>query len=376
LVVAETLTDATSGSHLMNRHDLHELQDVRTYPCLTITLPTHRTRPDNKQDPIRVKNLVTEGTNRLLGEFSKREVAPLLERLGTLVDAIDYQYTLDGLILVANRDIAREYVLPFTLNERVVVDDTFFTRDLVHALNRAQRYWVLSLSEQTTRLFAATREDLEEITTGGFPMRHTGPGGDTALPGGQGVNTSAYRDDRHRQFFRDVDSAFRPFLADDPLPLALAGVDRYLAFFREVAGANEIIATLPGNFDHLSAHDLGRQIWPYVSEGFTTRRREVLQDLETAVGMHRAASTLGEVWHLAELGRGQVLVVEEGYHRPARLNQWGHLDIHVEDPTAPDVMDDAVDEVITMVLNKGGHVVFVEDGELALHDRIAMILRY
>jgi hypothetical protein len=360
----------------MNVHELHELQDVHTYPCLTITLPTHRTSPDNRQDPIRVKNLVTEGTNRLLGEFSKREVAPLIDRLNALVDAIDYQYTLDGLMLAVNRDMAREYVLPFTLSERVVVDDTFFTRDLVHALNRARRYWVLSLSEQPTRLYAATRENLEEITTGGFPMEHSGPGGATVLPGGVGVNTSAYRDERHRQFFRDVDKAFRASMAEDPLPLALAGVDRYLAFFRELAGADEIVATLPGNFDHLTPHDLGRLIWPPVSEGFTTRRREVLKHLEAAVGLRRAASTLGEVWHLAGLGRGQVLVVEEGYHQPARLNQWGQLDLNVEDPTAPDVMDDAVDEVITSVLGKGGQVVFVEDGELAFHNRIALILRY
>jgi Bacterial archaeo-eukaryotic release factor family 3 len=360
----------------MNLHDLHQLQDIHTYPCLTITLPTHRTSPDNKQDPIRVKNLVTEGTNRLLGEFSKREVAPLIDRLNTLVDTIDYKYTLDGLMLVVNREMAREYVLPFALNERVVVDETFFTRDLVHALNRTRRYWVLSLSEQTTRLFAATREDLEEITTGGFPMRHTGPGGDAPLPGGVGVNTSAYRDDRHRQFFREVDNAFRAFRAEDPLPLALAGVDRYLAFFREVAPASEIIATLPGNVDHLSPHDLGRRIWPSVGEGFTARRREVLQHLEAARGQHRMASTLGEVWHLAGLGQGKVLVVEEGFHQPARLNEWGQLNLNVDDPTAPDVMDDAVDEVITTVLDKGGQVVFVEDGELALHDRIAMILRY
>jgi hypothetical protein len=360
----------------MNRHDLHELQDVHKYPCLTITLPTHRTRPDNRQDPIRVKNLVAEGTNRLLGEFSKREVAPLLDRLNALVDRLDYEYTLDGLVLAVNHDMAREYVLPFTLNERVVVDNTFFTRDLVHALNRARRYWVLSLSEQATRLYAATRDDLEEISTGGFPMRHSGPGGDTVLPGGPGVNTSAYRDDRHRQFFRDVGNAFRPFSREDPLPLALAGVDRYLAFFREVSGVDDIIATLPGNFDHLSAHDLGRRIWPNVRDGFAARRREVLQDLETALGLHRAASTLGEVWHLAGLGRGKVLVVEEGYHQPARLNKFGQLDLNVDDHTAPDVLDDAVDEIITTVLAKGGQVVFVEDGELAIHDRIALILRY
>ena len=360
----------------MNQHDLHELQDVHSYPCLTITLPTHRTRPDNKQDPIRVKNLVTEGTNRLLGEFSKREVAPLIDRLNALVASIDFNYVLDGLVLAVNRDMAREFAVPFALNERVVVDETFFTRDLVHALNRARRYWVLSLSEQSTGLYAATRDDLEEITTGGFPMRHTGPGGDTVLPGGVGVNRSSYRDDRHRQFFRDVDTAFRAFRTEDPLPLALAGVDRYLAFFREVSAADEIIATLPGNFDHLSAHDLGRRIWPSVSEGFTARRRTVLQDLDTALGQRRAASTLGEVWHLAELGRGKVLVVEEGYHQPARLNEWGQLDFNIDDPTAPDVMDDAVDEVITTVLGKGGQVVFVEDGALVLHDRIAPIMRY
>ena len=359
----------------MNRYDLHELQDIHTYPCLTITLPTHRTSPDNKQDPIRVKNLVSEGTNRLLGEFSKRDVAPLLDRLDALVSEIDYGYTLDGLILAVNRDMAREYVLPFTLNERVVVDDTFFTRDLVHAFNRARRYWVLSLSEQSTRLYAATRDDLEEITTGGFPMRHTGPGGDTALPGGQGVNTSAYRDDRHRQFFREADTAFGARAAEDPLPLALAGVDRYLAFYREVSSA-DIIATLRGNVDDLSAHDLGRRIWPSVREGFTARRREVLQQLEEAMSQRRVASTLGEVWHLAGLGRGKVLVVEEGYHQPARLNAQGQLDLNVDDPTAPDVMDDAVDEAITAVLAKGGQVVFVEDGELAFHSRIALMLRY
>lgn len=360
----------------MNLHELRELQEVHTYPCLTITLPTHRTSPDNRQDPIRVKNLVTKATNRLLGEFSKRELAPLLDRLNALVSGIDFKYTLDGLVLAVNRDMAREYVLPFALEERVVVDRAFFTRDLVRALNRTRRYWVLSLSEQPTRLYAATREHLEEITTGDFPLQHTGPGGDAPLPGGLGVNRSGYRDDRHRQFFRAIDRALGPFMADDRLPLALAGIDRYQSFFREVSShAGDIIATLSGNYDHMTAHDLGRLIWPPVSDGFSRRRREVLDQLETAAGQHRAASTLGEVWRHAKLGRGDLLVVEDGFHEAARINDMG-LELGVADATAPDVLDDAVDEVITTVLSKGGRVVFVEDGELALHGRIALMLRY
>jgi hypothetical protein len=345
---------------------------------VTITLPTHRVWPDNQQDRIRVKNLVTDATNRLLGEFSKRELEPLLTRLDDLVAGIDFNYTLDGLVLAVNRDMAREYVLPFLLEERVVVDETFFTRDLVRALARTRRYWVLALSEQHTRLYAATREHLHEVTSGGFPMVHAGPGGDAPLPGGLGVNTSSYRDNRHRAFFRDVDRSYYAFVADDdPLPLALAGIDRYQAFFREVSSRpGDIVASISGNVDHLSAHDLGRLIWPPVRDAFRSRNRLVLEDVEAAAGQHRLVSTLGEAWHQSVLGRGGLLVVEEGYHEPARINDRGMLDLQIEDPTAPDVLDDAVDEVITSVLDKGGQVAFVDDGDLALHDRIALILRY
>jgi predicted transcriptional regulator len=39
-------------------------------------------------------------------------------------------------------------------------------------------------------------------------------------------------------------------------------------------------------------------------------------------------------------------------------------------------MDDAVDEIIETVLNKQGRVVFVENGKLEEHRRIAMVLRF
>jgi hypothetical protein len=361
----------------MTRHDLEELQQIRHYPCLTITLPTHRTFPDNTQDPIRVKNLVGDAEKRLLQEFSKRDLSPLFKRLEELADHIDYKYALDGLVLAVNEDMARQFVLPFRLGERVVVDDTFFTRDLVSAFNRMRRYWLLALSEQSTRLFLAAREDLDEITAGGFPMRQSGPGADEALPGGVGINTSSYRDDRRRQFFRSVDRALGAVMAEDPLPVALAGIERHQSFFHEVSSpGRDVVAKVFGNYDHLTPHDLGRLVWPPVREAFTARRHEVLDELGAAVGQNRSASALEEVWSQASIGRGAVLIVEDTYHQPARVNEMGRLDLRVEDATAPDVLDDAVDEVVEMVLSKGGRVVFVEDGELANHGRIALILRY
>jgi hypothetical protein len=361
----------------MNRHDIHLLQQIRGYPALTITLPTHRTSPDNLQDPIRVRNLVTQAANRLLAEFKRREVDPLLVRLERLANEIDYRYTLDGLALYVNRDFARAFHLPFKLKERVVVGETFATRDLVFALNRSPRYWTVVLSEKPTRLLEGSRDTLMELTEGGFPMTHEGPGGAAPLPGGFGVRKSAYRDERHRQFFRRVDAALKPILAEDPLPLVVVGVDRFLAFFNEVtAHKDAILTTLTGSHDKTAPHELAKLVWPLVEVNLHAQRQQALTDLERATGERKVASTVGEVWRFAHEGRGALLLVEEDFHYPAQVDPSGQHLSPANDPTGADVLDDAVDEIIEIVLSKQGRVVFLDNGQLAEHQRIALILRY
>lgn len=361
----------------MNRHDILLLQQMKGYPAVTITLPTHRTSPENRQDPIRVRNLVKEATERLLSQLSKREVEPALTRLQKLVEGIDFRYTLDGLALFVNRDFARAFQLPFTLKERVVIDETFFTRDLVFAMNRTPRYWTLVLSEKPTRLFEATREQLTEVQEGGFPLIHQGPGGEQPLPGGFGIEKSAYRDERHRQFFRQVNAALKPFLADDPLPLVVVGVDRFLAFFKEVTPYRDsILTTLTGSHDKTSPHELGKLVWPLVQANLALQRQEVLSELEAAVSEQKFVSSVGEVWRLAHEGRGRLLLVEEDFHYPARVDETGRRLLPAEDAAAPDVLDDAIDDIIEAVLNKQGRVVFMDNGQLTAHQHIALILRY
>ena len=69
----------------MNRHDIHLLQKIKGSPAVTITLPTHRTAPDNRQDPIRVKNLVKQAAageyqifDPVSSELVKRSKLPVL----------------------------------------------------------------------------------------------------------------------------------------------------------------------------------------------------------------------------------------------------------------------------------------------------------
>jgi hypothetical protein len=361
----------------MNRSNVRLLRSIRGYPAVSILLPTHRTSPDNLQDPIRVKNLVQQAAERLLAEFSKREVESLLARLEALAARIDYRNTLDGLALFVNRDLAREFCLPFAVKERVIIGETFATRDLVFALNRSPRYWVLVLSEKLTRLYEGLRDDLIELAEGGFPMTYEGPGATEPLPGGFGIRKSAYRDERQRQFFRQVDDAFGQMAAADPLPVVLAGIDRYLAFFNEVSvNKDQIVATLTGSHDKTSPAELVQLVWPLIREYLARQRRQVLQELDEAVGVQRCVSGIGEVWRAAQGGRGATLLVEQDYHCPARLDASGLHLTPADDPTAPGVIDDAVDDLIATVLDKGGHVVFVNKDALRAYQSIALITRY
>ncbi|MFQ4138938.1 hypothetical protein PGN35_021745 [Nodosilinea sp. PGN35] len=358
---------------MITRQDLKELQALTKVPALSLLLPTHRTSPDNKQDPIRVKNLVKEASDRLAEEFSARELEPLLKNLDELVNDIDYTYALDGLALFASHDFAKKFYLPFTVPKRVIIDQSFATRDLVYGLHRAQRYWVVLLSQNASRLLAGTGETLEEINNKDFPLQMEGPGATTALPDSA---DSAYMDDRHRRFFQSVDRAFSAVAEDDTLPIVVGGVIRQISFFQEVSQyTSQIAGTITGNFDSATEAELVPQVWPFVQEVRAQQRQEALAALDAAMGEKKVSTALEEIWQLANEGRGQLLLVEGNYHVPGVVDDQGGLQV-VEEKGGTEVMDDAIDEIIEAVLAKGGEVMLMEDGALADHHGIALTLRY
>jgi hypothetical protein len=358
------------------RSELKRLQTQKDYPSVSLLAPTHRTAPANRRDRIVVKNLMTDGLERLHGEFKKREVAPLVRNLDKLVDEVDWEHALDGLALFASREDATAIQLPFRVRPRFIIDATFATRDLVFALNRAPHYRVLVLTEKPTRLFDATTTVLTEVTSKPFPMVHTGPGGASRLPGGQGINRSAVRDEAHREFFRKVDRALSVLQKEERLPVVLVGVDRYLAFYQEITeDPDAIVGAVAGSHDAPKPSALGKLVWPVFKAGNTLRRTRALARLHEAVSLNRHASGIDQVWRAAFEKRCQTLLVETTFEHPAELSPTGDRLLPYTGRGAA-ALDDSIDELIERVIADGGDVFFYEDGVLDLHERIAAILRY
>lgn len=359
---------------MLARSDLKSLKGHRDYPSVSILAPTHRTAPSNKQDPIKVKNLVRKAIDRLHGEFKKREVAATVENLQQLVREVDWEHTLDGLALFASREQSHAVSLPFRVKPRASIDEGFATRDLVYAFNRATPYRVLVLSHKST-LFDAWTTVLDEHRDKPFPMVHRGPGGASKLPGGQGVNPSAVRDEAQRKFFTSVDDAVDDLQKANPLPLVVVGVERNLAFYREVTRQSGSIAgMLAGNHDRTSPSALGKLVWPVFQLGATIRKTEALVQLDEAVSAHRYASGIDQVWRAAIAAKCRTLLVEKDFKYPADLSPQGDRLLPYTGRGAA-ALDDAVDAVIERVIDSGGQVFFFDCGTLEVHQRIATVLR-
>ncbi|MFC5752642.1 hypothetical protein [Actinomadura rugatobispora] len=360
---------------------LSDLRKPRDYPAVSVLMPTCRRTPENRQDPIRLRNLLAETRRRLRADA---RIAPdtaeeVLRGLERAAGEFDPRHAADALLLFAAPGGEHHtFTIDQPVDERVIVDSGFAIRDLVAAHTRTRRYWLLVLSDHGTRLWDGRGGELTETARGGFPMTAEPPG-EEGEAGRRSPRTGHSEERRHRALIRDVLAGLDAVLARDRRPVIVAGVTRHQAFFDEMAGPHVTVAgRIDGGYEGASAGALADLVRPVLQAYEDLREVAVLAELEAARGLRRYAGGLEEVMGLVEEGRGEHLVVERGFYSAAVLDH-GET-IPVEGPVGAlkghGVVDDVVDRVIETALEYGGEVTFVSDGFLVDHDRIALVTRF
>jgi hypothetical protein len=358
----------------MHWSDLDELREPREYPVVSILAPVQRHRPGNPEDPIRLRDLADRARRRLHTELGDRESAEIVRRIDDAVASVDLRHPSDGIAVFVAPGETHVFALGFPVPERVEIDETFATRDLVRGLARTPRYRLLALGEKPTRLFDGAGTVLTEHQGHGFPCFVEGARGEPLASGGFTVHSSR-SEAQHRAFFHHVDQALDKVTVQDPLPLLVAGTERDLAYFDDVTshGAS-VIGRLTGNHEDTSPDELARLAAPLLEDALASWRAGVVDELGEAIGPGRGMVGIKPVWDATLAGRARVLLVEEDFVYPARVVD-GRLE-PAGDPDTPGVIDDAVDELIELVLDRGGDVVIIEPGALGVHGPVAALLRY
>jgi hypothetical protein len=356
----------------MRRAELDRLRGHRGYPAVSLLAPLHRHVPGNAEDALRLRHLADAARGRLTTELGSRASGAVLEHLDAGIAAIDLLDPPEGAAVFATPTETHVLSLPFSVPERLVVDESFETRELLSALARLARFRLLVLGEKPSRLFESDGSVLVEVHEGGFPIFVEGGRGEGLASGGYAPHSSP-GDERRRRFFREVDAAAARFAVSDPLPLVVAGPSRDVACFDEVTQQGDrVVGRLRGTGGATSLDALQRAAASVVAGHLADRRAIATRELVDAIGGSRAAIGIEAAWARAEEGRGRLLLVEEDFRYPARVRT-GRFEAATAG--AAEALD-AVDVLVTMVLDAGGEVVFVEPGELGGHGPVALVLRY
>ncbi|MYX11956.1 chemotaxis protein [Streptomyces sp. SID8374] len=361
---------------------LRELRATRPYPALSLTMPTHRTAPDNAQDPVRLRNLVAEAVHRLEGDpqVSRETAAAIKGELDRAVDEVDPRRALDSLVVLATADEHQIWQLPRTAPERVVLSDSYLTRNLVAAKAQARPYWALTVAADHATLWNGTDGGIEVRETGGFPLTAPKEPPNPQREERIGDTPSKFTDEDTRNFFRTVDEKLRALLAADPRPLYVMGLPPALSLLDEVGEASKAAVgrVAKGAPADLPPAEVLKELRPALEEGARQATADVERRLDNARSGHAFAGGLDEVWAAVREGRVGLIAVEEHFQATVRVTD-GHLEPVPEGTTqsdAPEVREDIVDELIEAALDGGADVVFVEDDSLAEHGRIAAALRF
>lgn len=355
--------------------DVIDLQRIRAYPCVSVLLRTETAARMSTTDTVRLHVLITEAGCRLENEFGRREAAGLIAVLRALAADAVGRATGAGLALFARPGEASSWRLPVAVQDRAVIDPSYATRDLVRGLQVCPQLPVLVLTEHDARLFIR-REDTLVPAVGAFPVigRRWSTGSGTEafprLPSPQQVDAD------QTSFLHAVDRALGAHLRTDPAPFVVVGPPRTVgAFLRGARASRHLAGVVAGHCEHDALPALAAIVQPAIEHYLLFRQGEAVELVDRRRSQGRAATGVRAAWRAARLERPEMLAVESGLFYPARVGQDGTRLTEAADRTHPEVLDDAVDELIETVLDRGGWIAFVDDGALAEHGRIALTVR-
>ncbi|WP_169718976.1 hypothetical protein [Aequorivita capsosiphonis] len=353
---------------------LKELKDIRSENCITIIATTHRTKPDYLNDGLRVKNLIKEAEDRLLADTTKRDAKGLVEKLNKLASEIDHSQNLESLMLFVNDKVAEYTRLPIKVEDRVVIDETFATRDLVRAMHLETHYYILVLSQEKIRLIEAMNDKIVQEFGKPFPFENT-----QFFSKNRAANAIASKQTSLiAEYFNQADKKLNELRKGNPLPVLICGLEENHNEYMKVADKKPSIFNvfLDKNKINEPSHAIVEEAWAVVKDYVLKMNNERKEELRKAVGENKFLSDTNEIWNAISEGKIQTLFIEQGLFQPAVLKE--NEIVYVADKERNDtgVIDDIYDEMIEANMDFGGDVVFLPEGELSKFNGFGAVTRY
>ena len=326
-------------------------------------MPTHRTHPDNAQDPIRFQNLLKELETSLSQKYEENEVKAYLQPFENIRENRDiWNHNLEGLAIFSSGDIFELISLPVYVTELVVVADSFHTKPIRKYLQTEDRFQILGLSLHEMRLYEGNRHSISEIELGQeipktitealgdeLTEKHTIAASYGGVSGGNMHHGHGSKKDETdidaERFFRVVaETVHEHFSKPSGLPLILAALPEHHNLFKKVNKnpflLEEGIALNP---DAVSSDRLRTMAWEVMEPEYHQRLKNWAEKAGQAIADQKGSDLLGDIVAVATAGRVDTLLLEADRIVPGKIvdESNGLIDISdLSDPETDDLLDD------------------------------------
>ena len=363
-------------------------------PLISLYQPTHRSFPDNKQDPIVFKNLLSDIKDSLekLEDFDDIEkiMAPFYE---IEEDEDFWNYTSDGLAIFATPNKCIVYMVDTPVKELSVVADSFHIKPLLKAYQSARKYHLLGLSRENFYLYEGDQFGLKEVEIHKDTPRTKNEvlGFDSTDPhlsygsygGAEGPAMYHGHGDSQNEIDIDTEKYFRyvdKFVLDNysnelKQPLILLALKEHQGTFKNISN-NPFLhdATIDQSIDSMELKEIKKEVSKIVASIQNKKIEDQIAEYNNAKAHELGSCDLEEVSKAVFQSRVKTLFIEDEKIIPGEINlETGQIRHgNIENPK----IDDLLDDLAQLALTYDTEVIVLDKDKMPSDTGIAAIYRY
>jgi hypothetical protein len=301
----------------------------------------------------------------------------VMQKLRAIIKSLNYNTCKKSIAIYVSPVFEKVLYLDISVEEKVIVDESFEIRDLVYSKKNLHKYLVLLLSGRESRIYLGNSTSFVRIVS-------NTPESVNAYLNDAPERVANFSDSAERKeilmekFLRHIDNSLDIILNAYHLPLFVLGTERIMGHFKKLTKhGSAVIEYVHGNYEEATQPELKDVLATHIDDWKKVKQKDLLNQLDDAAGKKKLAAGMREVWKEAMNHKGRLLVVEKNYMYAAEHGSTEEVINKAAEPyNRFSYIKDAVDDVMEKVLENGGDVEFVDEGVLKDYQHIALVQYY
>jgi len=360
--------------------EIGDLDLVRSDACVSIYLATTPLTQEIRKSRTKLTQLVDEAVRKLdAAGVEKRRIWPLQEHFETVADDDDFwAHQAHSLAILATPERLLTYRLASDLHDMVAVSDRFHLKPLLRAITFPNAAHILAVSENAVRLIEMSADmPAREVRVPDMPKDAASAVGKSTIndrsPSGriQGMEGQKVR---LGQYIRKIDTALRPVLSDQSIPVVLAATQPVAALFRSLSGIAVLDQTIETSPDQMSSAELSSAARPILDVYYEDQIAGFHAQFEKSTGEGRATTDISDAAKAATFGGIDTLMVDIDTLVTGTVDESTGGVTFLPDGDVGSY--GIVDEIAGRALRTGARVLAVRKLDIPGEKPLAAILRY